>query len=139
MYAWFLLIFIIILLLSFTHKEGYYSNSEISAAGTSITALKKKIKDLDKSLNDLYEFKLSSNEIIAKLTPMLEGDEVAKYSNGVITGIMQSIHDFSALQKEMDEINDAIRRIKREKLFADSFVNLLNRIDALEDKLSKLP
>lgn len=152
---WFLILFIIIILLSFTNKEGYnsksyYSNSEISAAVSSITNLKKTLKEMSKSLDTVYAYKLSANEIISKLNPILKTEDVSTYKSGVIYGIMQSINDFSDLQTNLDEINGMISLIKNYELIyftgndkretlTDSLETIISKLNLLEDKLTKLP
>ena len=127
---------ILIILLCFVSKEGFYSDNNISSAFGDIKQLKSKIKNITTNLDTLSKEELSTLDIISKLNPVLETDKESLFKNGVIVQVKSVIKNLSDLQTDFKGLNDSLLNLRQ---FKEAFSTYLTKLDNIQDALNKLP
>jgi hypothetical protein len=144
----YLLLFAIVLFvfLSFGFKEGYYSDTNTSAAATSMNTLTVKLNTLQSTLVNLTTHDLSL-DAQAKLNPLLHPDTDSTYASGVVQhaqNLSNRISDYQnnliILQSSIDGINNIQVNFKDGNLnLSDAITKMVVDAKDITKQLNQIP
>lgn len=129
----YLLLFVIVLFvfLSFGFKEGYYSDTNTSAAATSMNSLITKLNTLQATLVKLTTQDLSL-DAQSKLNPLLHPDTDSTYASGIVEHARNLSDRISDYQDNLTILHSSIDGINNIQLdFKDGTYNLSDAITKL--------
>ena len=127
---------ILIMILCFVPKEGFYSDNNIYSAQSAIGELKTKIEGIKTMLNTIVDQDFGTMEIIAKLRPILNASKDPLYTKGVITSVQTISDKLSRLQTEAESMKSMLKNAKSFNVVID---NYLKELEDVKDLLNKIP
>ena len=134
-----LIVSLLIILLCFTPKEGFYSDNNTYTAISSLNQLKKKIETTKKNFIEIKNNTVNFNtsEIVSKLQPILKTNKDSLYTKGVVENVENIIGKLAELQKDFDFINNSFKDIDDiNKKFMDVYIE---KIEHITELLSHIP
>jgi len=132
-------------------REGYYSDSNITAAISSLNAITPQLSGLQNTLQGLEALNLDASDTLRNVNAVLGSSDSGLDTNGVINNVRQQKNDINVFQdnlmattaslKKIKEVNVAIRvgQESRTVTLAEAIPLLQTQIDQLSDKLRKIP
>jgi hypothetical protein len=103
---------LLLIILSFGFKEGYYSDMHTSAASTSMTTLISKltiIKD-DMTKVSAYDLTLDAQ---SKLTPLLTPNSESTFNNTIIEQATRFSNRISEYQDDLIKLSNALQKVEK--------------------------
>ena len=127
-----LIVILLFLILFFSFgKEGYYSDSNTSAAATAVNGFVGKLNTLKTNMNTFLNQDLSL-DAQSKLNPLLNPPEDSKYTSGVVAQAHRLSDILSNYQDDMIQLSNTMGQIK------DMPVALKEGTLPLSDAITKL-
>jgi len=132
-------------------REGYYSDSNITAAISSLNAITPLLSGLQNTLQGLEALNLDASDTLRNVNAVLGSSDSGLDTNGVINNVRQQKNDINVFQdnlmattaslKKIKEMNVAIRvgQESRTVTLAEAIPLLQTQIDQLSEKLRKIP
>jgi hypothetical protein len=144
----------IFVLLFFTYKEGYYSDSNVSDAQSSLKVLNKNIKDFKDKIDSIKTLDLTASESLTSINNLLLTKDNALYVGGVVTAaenIKKELDLYQSnlilLKEKLDTISnieivqytDQTKSTTVKVSLSTLLQNLSDQASELTNKLNKLP
>ena len=132
-------------------REGYYSDSNITAAISSLNAITPLLSGLQTTLQGLEAVNLDASETLRSLNAVLGSSNSALDTNGVINNVRQQKNDINILQDNLMATTTSLKKLKEVKVtirvgqesrtvtLAEVIPLLQTQIDQVSDKLRKIP
>lgn len=132
-------------------REGYYSDSNITSAISSLNAITPLLSGLQTTLQGLEAINLDASETLRSVNAVLGSSNSGLDTNGVINNVRQQKNDINVFQdnlmattaslKKLKEVKVAIRvgQESRTVTLAEAIPLLQTQIDQLSEKLRKIP
>jgi hypothetical protein len=99
---------LLFILLFFTNKEGFYSDTNITSADDDLKTFNKKLDDLKKIVDGFSTSNLSTMDSVASLNKTLETKDSALYSSGVINHVKMIKKELDLYQENVSLLNETI-------------------------------
>jgi hypothetical protein len=131
-----LIVSLLIILLCFTPKEGFYSDTDTYSALSSIQKLKTKTEKIKTSIESISKVDLGTSEIIANLRPILDTNKDTLFKNGVVTYVKDVSDKLSNLQKDSVHIERLLDSLKE---YNTVLITYMDNLDSIKDLLNKIP
>lgn len=132
-------------------REGYYSDSNITAAISSLNAITPQLSSLQNTLQGLEALNLDASDTLRNVNAVLGSSDSGLDTNGVINNVRLQKNDINVFQdnlmattaslKKLKEVNVTIRvgQESRTVTLAEAIPLLQTQIDQLSEKLRKIP
>jgi gas vesicle protein len=130
-----LLLSVIILLLCFTPKEGFYNDKDTYAAKSSIDKLKGKAEKLRNTINSISKADLGTSEIASNLRPILDTNKDALFKNGVVKYVKDVTEKLAKLQLDSEAIDRLLESLKDYNILITAHIENLDDIKSLLNKI----
>ena len=127
---------ILIILLCFAPKEGFYSDNNTYSAISSINELKRKVEGIKPMLVEIGNQEFGTMEIISKLRPILNTYEDKLYTDDVVRHVSHINDKLSKLQNESVSIQEQLKQVQQ---FNRILVDYLEKLEEVKDLLSNIP
>ncbi len=142
-----LLVFVIL----FRVREGYYSDSNTASAISSLQNVSPTLSDLTNTLQRLEAIKLDVADTLRNLNSVLGSSDSELDTNGVISNVRRIKAGVNIFQDNLMAMTTALKEIKNIKVnisdgrgvgsipLGDAIPLLQTQIDVLSDKLRRIP
>jgi hypothetical protein len=151
---------VLFLLLFFVPKEGfgdskgYYSDSNVTGAVDSLTALNAKLSTLKTTVSGFSTSNYSATEAISSIGKVLNTKDNELYTAGVVTAVKDINSELEVYQADILALNDIMIKLttvqavnlfdevqKRKMPFTipEAIDNLIKRSNDISAKLNKIP
>ena len=132
-------------------REGYYSDSNITAAISSLNAITPLLSSLQTTLQGLEALNLDASDTLRNVNAVLGSSDSGLDTNGVINNVRQQKNDINVFQDNLMATTASLKKIKEVKVairvgqesrtvtLAEAIPLLQTQIDQLSDKLRKIP
>jgi hypothetical protein len=145
---------LLFVLLFFSYKEGYYSDSNVSDAQASLKTLNKNLKNFKDTLDGIKTLELTASDSLTAVNNLLLTKDNALYVGGVVTAaedIKKKIDLYQSnlvlLKESLDNIpktsveqyTDETKSTKMKVPLSTLLQNLSDQASELTNKLSQLP
>ena len=132
-------------------REGYYSDSNITAAISSLNNLTPLLSGLQTTLQGLEAMNLDASDTLRSVNAVLGSSNSALDTNGVINNVRKQKNDINVLQDNLMATTSSLKKLKEAKVtirvgdaartvtLAEAIPLLQTQIDQLSDKLRKIP
>jgi uncharacterized phage infection (PIP) family protein YhgE len=134
-----LCISILILLLCFTPKEGFYSDNNVVSAISTINQLKTKLENTKADIKKIKESSrkyLTTMDIKSNLEPILRTNKDPLFAKGVVQNVNSISEQLSTLQEDFD---NAVEQISTIELLNKPIDNLLEKLNEIAKLLNHIP
>jgi phage shock protein A len=130
---------ILVLLLCFTPKEGFYSDNNVVTAIATVNQLKNKLettKDDIKKIKENSRKYLTTMDIKSNLEPILRTNKDSLFATGVVQNVKSISDKLSSLQEEFDSAKETVSTID---VLNTPIDNLLVKLDEITKLLNSIP
>lgn len=144
----------IFVLLFFTNKEGFYSDSNVSDAQASLKTLNTNLKNFKNTVDGLKTLELSASDSLTAINNLLLTKDNALYVGGVVTAAEQIKKDLDLYQSNLILLKEALDKIHLTPVFQYTddtkttkttvplytlLQNLSDQCSALTNQLNRMP
>lgn len=146
---------LLFILLFFTTKEGFYSDSNITGAADELKTVNKKIETLKKTVDGFLTSDLSAMEAVSSLNKLLQTKDATLYSSGVVKNVQNIKDELDLYQANVMLLNETIISLPKTAIvyqynesdkntkisgsLTDVLTNLTQQANKLTSKLNKIP
>jgi hypothetical protein len=132
-------------------REGYYSDTNITSAISSLKTITPILSGLQNTLQGLEATNLDASETIRNVNAVLGSSDGALDTNGVINHVRKQKNDLNVFQDNLIATTTSLKQLKQVKVslrigeesrtvtLAEAIPLLQTQIDELSDKLRKIP
>lgn len=107
------LAFLLFILLFFTTREPFYSDTNVSSASDDLTEFNKKLDELKISINGLSTKNLSSMDAVSSVQKILETKDKALYTSGVVSSVQKIKEQLDLFQENVMFLNETLISIPK--------------------------
>lgn len=135
----------------FQPREGYYSDTNITAALSSLKAITPTLSGIQTTLQGLEATQLDAAETLRSLNSILGSSDSGLDTNGVISHVRKQKAEVNVFQDNLMATSTALKQIKELKVslrigtetrnvtLAEAIPLLQTQIQELSDQLRKIP
>lgn len=127
---------VIILLLCFTPKEGFYNDKNTFAAVSSIDKIKGRAEKLRNTIGSISKVDIGTSEVAANLRGVLNTDKDALFKNGVVKYVQNVTEKLSKLQTDSEAIDVLLESLKEYNLLITTYIE---NLDGIKKLLNEIP
>ena len=127
---------VIILLLCFTPKEGFYNDKNTFAAISSIDKIKGKAEKLRNTISSITKVDIGTSEIAANLRGVIDTDKDELYKKGIVKYVQDVTDKLSKLQTDSEAIDVLLDSLKEYNLLITTYIE---NLDGIKNLLNKIP
>lgn len=133
------------------YKEGYYSDTNVSSAISSLNNVPATLTSLQTMIQGLESLPLDASDTLRSLNAILGSSDSSLDTNGVISNVRQRKNEVNDYQDNLIALSTALKGIKDTKIsikvgtetrtmsITDSIAMLLTQTTEITDKLRKIP
>lgn len=148
---------LLFLLLFFSSKEGFYSDTNITTAIDDLKAFNKKLDTLKTTMNGFKTSNLSSMDAVTSVGKVLRTKDNALYTAGVVTRVNEIKLELDLYQANVMLLNDTLLTIPKSVIvdqydetdkekkriikmsLSDAIENLTEKANKISNTLNKIP